>query len=177
MIEEIIRSKKKPKEIQSDLLEGVLSEKLSMESLIEFFLSAKDKDKGTCADVFKHISAQKPSLLAPFINQLIQYINYPHPRVKWGVPEALGYLSKDYPDDTAVAILFLIKNTTDDPLNTTVIRWCAAFALTEIAKNNASTQVQLLPFFEKKLQTEENNGVRNVYSKAIKLIQKKKNIS
>ncbi len=47
-----------------------------------------------------------------------------------------------------------------------------SFALTEIAKNNAQNQKQLLPLFKDIIKTEQNNGVKNVYIKAIKIIEK-----
>jgi hypothetical protein len=122
----------------------------------------------------KHISAQKPVLLAPFIDVLLKYINYELPRVKWGVPEAIGIMSKDYPDKVAKAIPNLLKNTTDDKINTTVIKWCAAFALSEIAKHNPKTRKQLVPIFEMIIKNEKNNGVKNVYVKALKAIEKEK---
>ncbi|MBN1263443.1 MAG: hypothetical protein JW991_03735 [Candidatus Pacebacteria bacterium] len=139
-----------------------------------FFKSAKDKDKGSCADIMKHVSVRKPGLLAPYIETLIEYVNFPLPRVKWGVPEAIGNLAKDYPDKVAEAMPNLIKNTTDDKTNTTVIKWCSAYALTEIAKHNRKTRIQLLPIFEKIIKKEQNNGVKNVYIKALKVIKKEK---
>lgn len=135
-----------------------------------FFESANDVDKGTCADVMKHVSAQKPTLLAPYTDALVDYINYELPRVKWGVQEVIGNMANDYPNKGAEAIPNLLKNTTDDKINTTVIKWCAAFALTEIAKHNPKTRKQLLPVFEKIIKTEKNNGVKNVYVKALKAI-------
>lgn len=115
----------------------------------------------------KHISASNPEILAPYIDTLLKYINYQLPRVKWGVPEAFGNMSKDYSEETAKAIPYLLKNTTDDKINTTVIKWCAAYALAEIAKNNLKTGKQLLPIFEKIIKGEKNNGVKNVYVKAL----------
>jgi len=53
-----------------------------------------------------------------------------------------------------------------------VIKWCAAFALAEIAKHNAKTRKQLLPVFEKIIGNEKNNGVKNVYIKALKAIER-----
>jgi len=173
-IEEILQSKIKPKEKQIKLVEAVVSGKISAKEFIVFFESAKDVEKGICADAMKHASAQKSELLAPFIDTLLQYINYPLPRVKWGVPEVIGNLAKDYPDQAAKAIPYLLRNTTDDKINTTVIKWCAAFALSEIAKNNPRTRKQLLPIFEKLVKTEQNNGVKNVYVKALKAIEKEK---
>lgn len=173
-IEEILQSKIKPKEKQIKLVEAVVSGKVSAKEFMTFFKSAKDVDKGTCADAMKHISVAKPEILAPHIPVLIKYVNYELPRVKWGVPEAIGNLSKDYPEQTAKAISVLLKNTTDDKINTTVIKWCAAYALAEIAKNNSKTRKQLLPIFEKLIKSEKNNGVKNVYIKALKAIEKEK---
>jgi hypothetical protein len=70
------------------------------------------------------------------------------------------------------AIPFLLKNTSDDAANTTVIKWCAAFALAEIARYNKKARKHLVPVFEKIIKQERNNGVRNVYVKAMKAIEK-----
>jgi hypothetical protein len=63
----------------------------------------------------------------------------------------------------------LLKNVKED---STVIRWCAAYALTEIIKNNPKTRKQLIPLFEEISKTEQNNGVQNVYQKVLKLLDK-----
>jgi hypothetical protein len=173
-IEETLQSKIKPKEKQMKLVEAVVFKKIPAKEFMAFFESATDVDKGTCADVMKHVSAQRPEILGPFIDTLIKYINYQAPRVKWGVPEAVGHLAKNYPDQAAKAIPNLLKNTTDDKINTTVIKWCAAFALAEIARYNPKSRKQLLPIFEKIIKSEKNNGVKNVYVKALKAIEKEK---
>ena len=173
-IEEILQSHIKPKEKQTRLVEAVASGSVSATEFMAFFESAKGVDRGTCADAMKHISAQTPEVLAPYIPTLIKYINDELPRVKWGVPEAIGNLSKLDPEQTAKAIPALLKNTTDDKLNTTVIKWCAAYALAEIVKNNPKTRTQLLPIFEELIKSEQNNGVKNVYAKALKAIAREK---
>jgi hypothetical protein len=171
-IEKILRSPAKPKEKQTKLVKALVSEKIPAKDFIAFFESASDVEKGSCADVMKHVGDQRPDLLASFIGVLIKYINYKAPRVKWGIPEAIGNMAKAYPQEAAKAIPFLLKNTTDDAINTTVIKWCAAFALTEIAKHNPKTRKNLLPIFEERIRLEKNNGVKNVYVKAVKTIEK-----
>jgi len=173
-IEEILKSKLKPKEKQSRLVEAVSQEKIPTREFIEFFQCASDIDKGICADVMKHVSAESPEILAPYIDVLVKYINYKAPRVKWGVPEAIGNLAEKYPDKVAKAIPNLLQNTTENKINTTVIRWCAAYGLTEIAKKNYKTRKQLLPIFLTIVNSEKNNGVKNVYAKALKVIEKEK---
>jgi len=172
-IEEILSLKIKPKEKQTKLVEAVIKGKIPLGDFIKFFKTASDVDKGTCADAMKHISVSNPEIFAPYIETLIKYVNYQLPRVKWGVPEAIGNMAKKYPDKVAKAIPYLLKNTTDDKINTTVIKWCAAYALSEIAKNNPKTRKQLLPIFEKIIASEGNNGVKNVYLKTLKVLEKK----
>ena len=169
-IEEILQSKIKLKEKQVNLVQKVISEQISVGELIQFFKSAHGAQKGTCADVMKHISKEKPEMLEPYIQLLIHYIIDDLPRVKWGVSETIGNLAGKYPEKVIDAIPYLMKNTTDEKTNTTVIKWCAAFGLTEIAKNHPKTREQLLPEFEKIINREKNNGVKNVYLKALKKI-------
>ena len=169
-VEEILRSNIKTKEKQLKLVEVVLSNRIPIGELIAFFEAASDVNKGTCADAMKHISAAKPVILEPYIHILIRYINYPAPRVKWGIPEAIGNMAKEYPKQAAVAIPYLLVNTSDNKMNTAVIKWCAAFALGEIAKYNSETRIYLLPIFNNLINNEQNTGVKNVYRKAIKAI-------
>lgn len=173
-IEEILRSNMKPKGKQTMLVEAVISGKIPVDEFIVYFEQAKDVDKGTCADVMKHSSAKAPALLAPYIDILIGYINHPLPRVKWGVPETIGNLAKNYPDQVVKAIPYLLLNTTDNKKNTTVIKWCAAFALGEIAKYNPDTRKQLILIFKEFVTNEKNTGVKNVYKKALTAIEKEK---
>ena len=169
-IEEILQSKIKPKEKQIKLVQEIISDEISVNELIQFFKSAQGAQKGSCADVMKHISKEKPEMLESYIQLLIHYISDDLPRVKWGVSETIGNLAEKYPEKVTDAIPCLLKNTTNEKVNTTVIKWCAAYGLTEIAKNNPKTREQLLPEFEKIINREKNNGVKNVYLKALKKI-------
>jgi len=169
-IEEILQSKIKPKEKQIKLVQEIISDEISVNELIQFFKSAQGAQKGSCADAMKHISKEKPEMLESYIQLLIHYISDDLPRVKWGVSETIGNLAEKYPEKVTDAIPCLLKNTTNEKVNTTVIKWCAAYGLTEIAKNNPKTREQLLPEFEKIINREKNNGVKNVYLKALKKI-------
>jgi len=171
VIAEDIRGwKGKPKELVAYLTEKIAGNTELFPEVIELLKVGSKVEKGTCADILKHVSAAKPELLAPFIDDLIPYINYDLPRVKWGVPEALANVSAKYPVEAAKAIPKLLLNTGDE---STVVRWCAAFAITEIAKNSPSEQKMLVPKMQQLAQAENNNGVKNVYLKALKKINKK----
>jgi hypothetical protein len=170
-IETLLGLKVKPNDKRTKIVKGILAKDISIREFIAFFEGASDVDKGTCADVMKQISTERPDVLVGSVDVLIRYINYKAPRVKWGLPEAIGHMAKEYPDQVEKAIPFLLRNITDRIDNTTVIRWCSAFALAEIAKSNPHTRKQLLPIFRERIEGEKNNGVRNVYVKALKVIE------
>jgi HEAT repeat protein len=53
-----------------------------------------------------------------------------------------------------------------------VVRWSAASALTAIAQHNPASRKELIPKFEAMVKRETNNGVRNIYVKALKFLEK-----
>ena len=171
-IREILDSKKKPKEIVSISSERILKNPKLFDELMTIFKTGSDVEKGTCADIMKHVTAENPEIAEPFVEELIGYINYKAPRVKWGVPESIGIIAKKSPKKVEKAIPFLLKNTPENKDNSTVIRWCAAYALSEIAK--ASEDKNLITKIKDISEKETNNGVKNVYLKAIKQIEKNK---
>jgi DUF1680 family protein len=160
-----IRNWKGKKELVSFLTEIIEKDAKLFSQLIEFFKSGSDVEKGTAADVMKHVSKDKPEIVAPYIDDLVDYINYKAPRVKWGVPETIGNLAQKYPTEVEKAIPNLLVNTKD---KSTVVRWCAAFALTEITKSNPAIRKELDQKIEEIVQNEKNNGVKNVYLTALK---------
>jgi hypothetical protein len=137
--------------------------------LIEILKSGSDVEKGTIADVMKHVSEDKPEIVAPYVDEIVNYINYKAPRVKWGVPETIGNMAKKYPTEVEKAVPNLLANSKDE---STVVRWCAAFALTEIIKNNPKVRKELGSRIEEIVKNEKNNGVKNVYLKALRIVNK-----
>ena len=169
-VETILRSAMKPKEKQAALVEAVCGGAITGGELMAFFTSASYVDKGSCADAMKHIAERNPEILGPHIDTLVQYINHKAPMVKWGVSEAVGNCAAKYPDKTAAAVPFLLQNTIENEINTTVVRWCAAYCLAEIARHCEKARKELVPEIKKLAEKEKNNGVRNVYLKALQNI-------
>jgi hypothetical protein len=171
-IKEILGSNRKPKEIVSLSAKMILENPKLFDELMNILKTGSDVEKGTCADIMKHVTAEKPEIAEPFIDEIIEYINYKAPRVKWGVPESIGNIAKKNPQKVAKAIPLLLKNSLENKDNSTVIRWCAAYALSEIAK--ASSEHGLVEKIKDISEKETNNGVKNVYLKALRQIEKKK---
>lgn len=169
VLDEMKNWKGKPKELISYLQENVKKNPSLFPQLIEILKTGTDPQRGTSADVIEALSKENPDLVAPYIDALVGYINYKAPRVKWATSETIGNLSKNYCTETEKAIPNLLANTAD---NGTVVRWAAAFALAEIAKNCPAARPNLLPRIDEILKTEDNNGVRNVYAKALRALSK-----
>jgi hypothetical protein len=170
-LEEIIKSKTKPKEKMNLLVEEIKSDPALINDIINMFGSIKDPEKGTYLSVLNIIAKEEPKVIEPYINWVIDKIDYKAPRVKWESSEIIGNIAKTYPDKVVAAIPRLLTNTKYEG---TVVKWSAAFGLTEIAKANPKTHKEIIPFFEDRVENEKENGVRNIYLKALKAITKKK---
>lgn len=168
-LHEIMSLKMKEKEKVAIMTAMVKGDDAAMVQLFDILSTGGDVQKGTAAEVMKYVSKDAPDRMLPYIDTLIAYIDYKAPRVRWGCPEAIGNLAPKYPHEVEKAIPKLLGNLND---GSTVVRWCAAFALTEIAKYNLEKQKELTRMFLGLIATEQNNGVRNVYIKALKDIDK-----
>lgn len=94
-IQEILQSNKKHKEKVVLITEKVKGDKALVASLLELLKTGTDVERGTAAEVIKFISKEKPEMIVPHIDVLIEYIDYKAPRVRWGCPESLGNLAKN----------------------------------------------------------------------------------
>jgi hypothetical protein len=167
IIDEIRGWKRKPKELVAFLTNNVKNDGTLFAQLVDCLRNCSDVEKGTCADIMKNVTIDEPGIALPFIDEMIEYVNYRAPRVKWGISESVGNMAKAFPDKVEAAIPKLLENTKD---NGTVVRWCAAYALSEIIKSNEEIRGELIPRIEEILNREENTGVRNVYLKVLKTI-------
>jgi len=170
-IHQLLQSDLKHKEKVSKIVSEIEKDNKLFTELVELLQNGSDVIKGTCAEVMKFVSQKNPELFLPYINLLIDYIDYEANRVKWGIPESIGYLAEKYPVEVEKAVPKLMENTKD---KSTVVRWCAAFGLAGIAKHNINIQEELVKKFEELIEKEQNNGVRNVYLKTLKEIEKER---
>ena len=169
ILDEIKTTNKKPKELISFLTEEIIKDEKLFNQLIEGLIRGSDVVRGICAELIKQVTKDKPEYALPYLDIIIENITYKAPRVKWGTAEAIANISQKFPEKTENAISNLLVNTKD---SSTVVRWCAAYALTEIAKNENNLVKRLVPIFKEIIEKEQNNGVKNVYLKALKVIER-----
>ncbi len=168
LVDETRNWRGKQKDLVTFLTEIIVKDENLFPQIVEILKLGSNVEKGTAADVMKHVSREKPGIVAPYVNDMLDFINSEIPRVKWGLPEAIGNMAAKFPMEVENAIPYLVINTQD---KSTVVRWCAAFALTEIAKYNLKVARDFKSRMKEIAEKENNNGVRNVYLKFLRSIK------
>ena len=82
IIKEILQSERKSKEKVALLAEKIKGDKKLVIKLVELLKTGTDVEKGTCAEIMKFVSKDKLEIVAPYIDVLIEYIDYKAPRGK-----------------------------------------------------------------------------------------------
>jgi hypothetical protein len=165
VLDEIRSWNKKPKELVAFLSARIERDPKLLPDLVKALKEGTDSEKGTCADVLKHVAMKNSRSLLPFLKEIISFVDYKAPRVKWGTSEAIAFVAKDFPGKADSAIPKLLVNAGDAG---TVNRWSAAFALAEIARTSAGARKVLIPKFRVLEKKEESNGVKKIFSKVLK---------
>ncbi len=167
--DEIRNSKKKPKELTEWLALKIERDRNTLDDIQQCLKTGSTAEKGICMEAIEHVSKSRPRLVRNHIGMVIGHINSDAPKVKWESARVIGNLAFQFPEEVATVIPSLLENTRDKG---TVVRWSAAYALSEIAKSNPGIRNTLLPEIRRIIKNEKNNGVKNVYLKALKAIEK-----
>lgn len=162
----IFQQKIKPKEKINLLVEALMEEKISLQELLDFYSKTTDSQKGSCLSALAEITKEEPRFVGNMIDFVIKQLPSKAPRVKWEAGEIIANIAAEYPQQIASSVPELIKNSKQD--NGTVVRWSAAFALTEIVRSSSKMEKQLLPKFRKMIDAEKNNGVKKFYIKTLR---------
>ncbi len=169
LIVEIVKSGKKPKEKVSLLAKKIREDETLIPQLLECFQAGSAGERGHCMEALEFVSQGKDDVVLPYLDFVVRHLHDSAPRVKWEAAKIIGNVAKRFSDRVATAVPKLWENTKDPG---TVVRWSAAYALTEIVKNQPQMQRELVPKFSDLVKREANNGVRNIYLQALKVMKK-----
>jgi hypothetical protein len=167
--DEIVKMKIKPKEKMALLAQEIRNRKNGLGDLKAAYENAPLASKGYYMEAVELITAKDPKFIEGHLDFFIFEISAKSPSVKREAGRIIANVAGAFPDKVAKAIPALLENTEDDG---TVVRWSAATGLTAIALNNAESRKKLLGLFNEILKREENNGVKNIYLKATKKLEK-----
>ena len=169
ILEEIRQANKKAKEMALLLAKKFQQQKPTPKEYSSALESASKVEQGILIETMEFITQENPSFAKPYLDIIIEYIASPVPKVKWEAARIIGNVVKELPATAQKAIPNLLVNTNDQG---TVVRWSAAFGLGEIIKHHSKIRSKLMPKIEKIVKKEQNSGVKNVYLKAFKEIEK-----
>ena len=144
------------------LLEG---ESGQLAALVERFRSASGSDQGTIMAALENISRKRPDLVAIHAGFVVDHLEDSLPRVRWEASRVVGNLAGPNTPVLRSAVPALLRNARHEG---TVVRWSAAFALTQLALGDTVLGRELLPQLTELAHREAGGGIRKMYEKALK---------
>ncbi len=168
--QEILNDKTlKPKEKTEMLSQLVLNNSNIIDELIAFAKESKDPIKATIIESFEFATKLKPELANKNLLQFASNsLTEKAPRVKWESAKVIGNISHLYPKQLEESINHLLVNTEHPG---TVVRWSAAFALSQIVKLNTSFNKELIPAIKNICEQEEKNSIKKIYLDGLKKVK------
>jgi HEAT repeat protein len=157
----------KPKEKPEMLSTWILDGKISVTELAAFAGTAKDTLRAICIEALEFATKQNPTIIdEDCFRFMTQSLTAKAPRIKWESAKVIGNTAHLFPEELEEAIKNLLDNSQHEG---TVVRWSAAFALSEIAKLKTAHNKALLPEMESIIEKEAKNSIKKIYNGALKI--------
>lgn len=154
----------------AQLGEWLLNRTLTPEALMLFADGQKPVNKATCIEAFEYATKQQPGIADhSTLVYMTLALHETEPRIKWESAKVIGNIAGQFPADLDTTIPPLLENATHSG---TVVRWAAAYALSEILKLKTNRYTELLPQIEVLSEKEADNGVKKKYLAALKKVKK-----
>jgi len=167
MIEAIFNNKTtKPSEKNDALVQLLIHQKISESELLSFASNQKETIKASCMEAFEFATRLDSNFGTLQVFEFaVEGLQAKAPRLKWESAKVIGNMAVRKYNETEKAIVYLLENTEHSG---TVVRWSAAFALTEIYKKNEKYRNILANAFEGIMNLEEKNSILKFYKNALK---------
>jgi diketogulonate reductase-like aldo/keto reductase len=171
-ISETLKFEMPPKEKILLLAKQIRGRSEFLTEIADYCQGATDADKAICLAAVNQITKDDPTFIQNHMDFVISQIDNKSAQVKLEASEIIASAAKASPDQVVKAIPKLMEITKDEA---SIVRWGAAYALTEIAKSSdPKTIKQLLRFFKAEAKKEQMSSVRNLYLDALTALGKAK---
>ena len=166
-LSEIVNDKTlKPKEKTETLSQLIINNPGIIDELILIAKNSKDPVKATIIESFEFATKLKSDIATKTLWQFVsQTLSEKAPRVKWESAKVVGNIAHLFPNQLEVPIRNLLVNTEHTG---TVVRWSAAFALSQIVKLKTPINEELIPTLESICAREEKNSIKKIYIEGLK---------
>lgn len=156
----------KPKEKTERLCSLLTEKKIKPGELVAFAQSAKDPVKASCIEALEYLAKKEPAAISePAFDFCIRSLSEKAPRIKWEAARVIGNSIHLFPAKIKTAVPALLDNTEHEG---TVVRWSAAYALSQIILLKTAINKTLVPAAEAIIRREEKNSIQKIYLAAIK---------
>jgi hypothetical protein len=169
----ILQNKELKAKVKSILISQLLADReITVSEWLTAAANAKDPDKAICLEALELTTKATPQIVEMVtIKFVISCLSAKAPRVKLEAARVIAncirlFSGIDLMESTADGLL---ANTTHPG---TVVRWSAATALAEVAKLPESEALGLRVKLSSLAGSEDNNSIRKIYEKALKLSNK-----
>jgi len=168
-IEELLSDKSlKPKQKTETLAKLLLDKKLPINDLISFANTLKDPDKATCIEAIEFATKNSPGIAnLNCLKFVSETLSENEPRIKWESAKVIGNIAHIFPGKLDAAIKNLLTNSEHSG---TVVRWSAAYALTQILKTKQKGTKELALAVEAICKREEKNSIKKIYLEGLKVV-------
>lgn len=166
LIEIFTNKSLRPKEKTKALADCILTEEIQISELLTFAASSKDAIKATCIEALEIVTQQHQITIDESVLHFVgQNLASKAPRVKWESAKVMGNIAKLFPHQIEHYLASLILNTKHEG---TVVRWSAAYALSQIILLQTEANQTLLPVANQILASDEKNSIKKIYQQALK---------
>lgn len=156
----------KAKEKTEIIATHLVNDSFDVATVIGVAADQKDAMKAVCLEACEHAVRRHPDCSTPeLVDFAITCLREKAPRVKWEAATIIGNCIARYTDRIEEAIPPLLENTEHSG---TVVRWSAAYALSEILMLRTTFNHDLIPSVEAIIKREEKNSIRKMYTAALK---------
>lgn len=160
----------KPKARTQLLADMLLSGELDISELMSLATSANHSQKATCIEAMEYCSKTTPSVVSETcFNFLVKALGDEAPAIKREAARVVGNTAAVYETKLAAAVSGLLLNARHER---TVVRWAAAFALTEISKLKIRKSPLSLSVLKELRDFETDNAIRKKYELVLKVESK-----
>ena len=156
----------KAKEKTQIIARHLVNDSFDVATVIDVATNQKDAMKAICLEACEYAVRMRPDCSTPeLVDFAIPCLREKAPRVKWEAAKVIGNCIARYSDRIEEAIPPLLENTEHSG---TVVRWTAAYALSEILMLRTPLNHELIPVVEAIIKREEKNSIRKMYTAALK---------
>jgi len=168
LVDTLRNSEMKAKQLSSFLAKKLVEDAELLRDAGDDIDLLNDVEKGILMEALEYATGTGPEIAEPVLDVVIECLRCEAPKVKWEAARVLGNVTHRFPDRALKSLPSLLENAKHKG---TVVRWSAAYALGEMVKHNKKAKRRLLQEIETILKREKNNGVKNVYLKALKAVR------